>query len=350
MQKIKPVKISSRLHKDLRASLNQIKTLLKKSHTENKPQRLKLIYDIFKTALELAHDSQGSQNLKIASITLQELRYSFKIFFPHRFAKKITMFGSARVLINSPLYNQAKKFAELATKKGYNVITGGGPGIMAAGNEGSNKTGFGLNIRLPFEKGANKFIDENNRLVNYKYFFTRKLFLVKEASAGVFFPGGFGTFDEGFEMLTLLQTGKTQPIPIVFIEPKGYGFWQKFFVFLGELRERKFISQHDGVFYTYLNSPASAINYIQRFYKNYHSLRFINDTVIFRLKKPLSPERFTLLKCKFAGLSADGEFTQSGALPEEKDDYELNHLFRISFKPSHPNYTGFRELINFINK
>ena len=194
------------------------------------PAKQKILADIFRSALKLTQDSPGTLNLKISSSVLKELRYSFKKFAPYKHHPKITIFGSARTPENHPLYKLAKDFAAEAVKRNYMIITGGGPGIMAAGNEGAEKYGFGLNIRLPVEQSANQFIDAEKLLINYKYFFTRKLFLVKEAAAFAFFPGGFGTFDEAFEVLTLLQTGKSNMIPVVFLETKGFGYWEPAFL------------------------------------------------------------------------------------------------------------------------
>ncbi len=208
------------------------------------PAKQKILADIFRSALKLTQDSPGTLNLKISSSVLKELRYSFKKFAPYKHHPKITIFGSARTPENHPLYKLAKDFAAEAVKRNYMIITGGGPGIMAAGNEGAEKYGFGLNIRLPVEQSANQFIDAEKLLINYKYFFTRKLFLVKEAAAFAFFPGGFGTFDEAFEVLTLLQTGKSNMIPVVFLETKGFGYWEPLVKFLvGVMLKKGFISK-----------------------------------------------------------------------------------------------------------
>ena len=180
---------------------------------------------------------------------------------------------------------------------------------MAAGNEGAEtKGGFGLNIRLPMEQSANPFIDPQKMLIHYKYFFTRKLFLVKEAAAFVFFPGGFGTFDEAFEVLTLLQTGKSNMIPVVMLEPKNFGFWGPWSKFIEEdVMGKGFISVSDKSLYRVYNTPADALNHIEFFYKNYHSMRFVKDIAVVRLKKALAPAALAKLNREFGFLSKDGK-------------------------------------------
>jgi uncharacterized protein (TIGR00730 family) len=318
---------------------------------EQKPARLQVLTDIFKSVIKLAKESPGTLNLKITSTVLKELRYSFKMFYPHRFTQKITIFGSARVPPEAPLYAATKKFAAEAVKRKYMIITGGGPGIMAAGNEGAEKEGFGLNIRLPVEQTPNPFIEPKNMLIHYKYFFTRKLFLVKEASAFVFFPGGFGTFDEAFEVLTLLQTGKTSIIPVIFFEPKGFGFWDAFKKFMDkDVMSRGFISKSDECLYRFFNTPAEALDHIDNFYRVYHSTRFVKEKVSLRLKKKLSQKLMNEIHREFTFLSLNGKFEQSGALDEERNEPELNELPRLVFPFDRRDFGSLRRLIDFINK
>lgn len=318
---------------------------------EQKPARLHQLNEIFKAALKLAKENPGTLNLKITASVLKELRFSFKIFAGHRHTKKITIFGSARTPPNSPLYDFAKRFAALAVQRKYMVITGGGPGIMAAGNEGAEKEGFGLNIRLPFEQSANPFIDPKSMLINYKYFFTRKLFLVKEAAAFAFFPGGFGTFDEAFEVLTLLQTGKTNLIPVVFLEPKGFGFWEGFCNFIErEVLSRHFISADDKVLYRVFHTPEDALQHIDLFYRNYHSMRFIKEKIAIRLKKAPSADLMAKIHKKFSALSLDGKFGLADALAEEGNEPELEGLTRLVFSCDRKDFANLRRLIDFINE
>lgn len=328
-----------------------LETLLHTLAKEQKPNRLLILKDIFKAVVKLARESSGTLNLKIASTVLKELRYSFKMFYPHRFTPKITIFGSARVPSNTPLYALAKKFASEAVKRNYMIITGGGPGIMAAGNEGAEKGGFGLNIRLPVEQTPNPFIDQKNMLIHYKYFFTRKLFLVKEACAFVFFPGGFGTFDEAFEVLTLLQTGKTNLIPVVFVEPADFGFWKSFQRFMKkDVLGREFISESDESLFYFSHSPEDALDHIGRFYRNYHSMRFVKDRAVIRLKKPLTDTVLKKLTHNFSFLSVDKKFAQTEPLEEENNEPELKHLTRLVFPFDRRDFGSLRRLIDFINE
>ena len=319
---------------------------------EQTPLRRKIISEIFRATIKLAKENPGSLNLKISATALKELRYSFKMFRPHRQIPKITMFGSARIAPNDPLYQLAKEFAQKAVKRKYMVITGGGPGIMAAGNEGATaKGGFGLNIKLPFEQSANSFIDPEKGLIHYKYFFTRKLFLVKEAWAFAFFPGGFGTFDEAFEALTLLQTGKTNLVPVVFIETKGYGYWSEVVEFLNKVMLKKgLISSTDSHLYKVCHTAEEALNHFEMFYKNYHSTRYVGDWVSIRIKKPISEKAIDKANQHFKELFSAGSLHSSKPLPEEENEPEIKELPRLVFKWAKKDFGTLRHLIDFINE
>lgn len=315
----------------------------------NKPSHTSVVMNIFRTAMKLAKESPGTLNLKITATTLNELRASFRTFSPHRQSPKITMFGSARVPAKTPLYEFTKDFAAQAVKRKFLVITGGGPGIMAAGNEGAEKGGFGLNIRLPFEQSANPFIDHDTMLVNYKYFFTRKLFLVKEAWAFAFFPGGFGTFDEAFEVLTLLQTGKTNLIPVVLLEPPRFGYWKTFMDFVKKgLLKHGFIGESDLSLFKVFTNSKDAIEHIEHFYRIYHSMRFVGRRLVLRIKKPLSAKLLAEVNDKFGELT-EGEIVQSGALPEEDNEPAHKDLTRLVFSFDRQDYGKLRRLIDYIN-
>lgn len=318
---------------------------------DQKPAKIKLLNDIFRAAVKLARDNPGTLNLKISASVLKELRFSFRMFSAHRNIPKITMFGSARVPATSPLYRFAKSFAEEAVGRNFMVITGGGPGIMAAGNEGAaGDKGFGLNIRLPFEQDPNPFIDSAQRLIHYKYFFTRKLFLVKEASAFAFFPGGFGTFDEAFEVLTLIQTGKSTLIPIVLVEPKGFGFWEGFNRFVETcLVKKKFINATDRQLYAVFHSPKLAMDHVEHFYRNYHSMRFVKERAVIRLRHSLTPKVLDKLGRTFGHLALDGQFMMTQPLVEEQNEPELGHLPRLVFGFDRQSFGNLRSLIDFIN-
>jgi len=319
---------------------------------EQTPLRRKIISDIFKATIRLAKENPGSLNLKISATALKELRFSFKMFRPHRQSPKITMFGSARIAPSDPLYSLAMDFARKAVKRKYMVITGGGPGIMAAGNEGATaKGGFGLNIKLPFEQSANSFIDPEKGLINYKYFFTRKLFLVKEAWAFAFFPGGFGTFDEAFEALTLLQTGKTNLVPVVFLETPNCGYWSEVIAFLNKVMLKKgLISESDRYLYKVCHSPEEALDHFDAFYKNYHSTRYVGDVVSIRIKKALSEKAIDKINHTFSKFLSAGPIKASGPLPEEDNEPEIKDLPRLVFKWTKKDFGTLRHLIDFINE
>jgi uncharacterized protein (TIGR00730 family) len=317
---------------------------------DQKPGRLKVLQEIFRSAVKLAQESPGTLNLKITSTVLKELRYSFKIFASFRHSPKITMFGSARVPPETPLYAFAKKFAAESVARKYMIITGGGPGIMAAGNEGASlDSGFG-NIRLPFEQSANPFIDQKRKLLHYKYFFIRKLFLVKEAAAFVFFPGGLGTLDEAFEVLTLLQTGKTNLIPVVLLEPKGFGFWTKMMKFLDEVALKQgFISEQDASLFRVYHTPKEALDHFDKFYSTYHSMRYVKEGIIIRLKRDLSDAAVKKLNLDFADFFHLGKIKKTGPIPEELNEPELSDLPRLFFPFDKRDFGTLRRLVDAIN-
>lgn len=332
-------------------SWEELEKLLHTTIQDQKPARLKILSEIFKAAIKLAKESPGTLNLKITATVLKELRYSFKMFYPHRHRPKITMFGSARVPPATDLYDFAKRFATEAVERDFHIITGGGPGIMAAGNEGAEGKGFGLNIRLPAEQSANPFIDDENMLIHYKYFFTRKLFLVKEACAFAFFPGGFGTFDEAFEVLTLLQTGKSPLFPVVLLEPEGYGYWSKVVALLDTVILKKgFISESDKALYHVFHNPKAALDHIQKFYRIYHSMRFVKGKLVLRLRKRPSATQLAKIQKNFGELSAGATMSLSGPLPEEGNEPELKDLDRLVIPFARQDYGALRRLIDFINE
>lgn len=316
-----------------------------------KPARVKALTDILRSILRLAKDSPGTLNLKITATVLRELRYSFKIFYPFRFTPKLTIFGSARVLPNTPLYDFAKQFSQEAVKRKFLVMTGGGPGIMAAGNEGADgEGGFGLNIKLPVEQSANPFIDAEKRLIHYKYFFTRKLFLVKEAWAFAFFPGGFGTLDEAFEVLTLMQTGKSNLIPVVMMEPKGSRFWRNFTDFIKKgLLSGGYVSDSDKHLFHVFHTPKEALDHIEQFYKNYHSMRLVKEKLVIRIKKAISPIALKKINKDFKDLSSGQPVHLSGPLTEEENEPEFKNLPRLVFPFDHRDYGRLRLLVNYLN-
>src|SRR5580704_10602388 len=230
------------------------------------------LLEILETVVRLASDGTARLDLKIANAALKEMREGFEVFSPYRHIRKVTMFGSARTLPSDPLYAQARDLSALLAQHGWSTVTGAGPGIMAAGLEGAGPDhSFGINIRLPFEQSANEFIASDPKLVSMKYFFTRKLLLIKESYGYAVLPGGFGTLDEAFELLTLLQTGKAEPAPVVLLEVAGGSYWKAWERFLiDEVASRRLISPGDRCLYRIVDRVEDAADEILNFYRNYH--------------------------------------------------------------------------------
>jgi len=232
------------------------------------------------------------------------------------------------------------------------IVTGGGPGIMEAGNKGAEAgKEFALNIRLPFEQKPNPYIDEKDKIINYKYFFTRKLFFIKETDATALFPGGFGTHDEGFEMLTLIQTGKSKPRPVVYIEPKGstyWGVWKSFVT--DELLRNGFIDKEDLNLFCVVDNVDDAIAYIDNFYRVYHSLRYVVGLTVLRLNREISAETLRSINENFNDILTGGDIAQTGPLKEEIMKGEYLDLPRLIMKFNRHDYGRLYELIHAINK
>lgn len=311
-----------------------------------------LLQEILTTCVKLGMESQDIGDLKLINNSLKELRYSFKIFYPYRNIKKAVIFGSARSAKLSAEYLMAEEFADKITKKGYMVVTGGGPGVMEAGNKGAGQgKDFALNIRLPFEQKPNPYLDEKERLINFKYFFTRKLIFIKETDATALFPGGFGTNDEGFEALTLIQTGKSRPRPVVLMEPKGSTYWAGWLNFLEEqLVKNGFINKQDFNLFHLAHSADEALKYIENFYKVYHSLRYVTGLTVLRLNRPLSDKALKSINCEFKDILAEGEIIPSAALKEELEKKEYPELARLVMKFNLRDYGRLFHLIRVINE
>ncbi|MFH1753685.1 MAG: TIGR00730 family Rossman fold protein [Candidatus Omnitrophota bacterium] len=310
-----------------------------------------ILREIFTTVVKLGNESSDYGDLKLVNNALKELRYSFKIFSPYRKAKKVVIFGSARSEKTSAEYKMAEEFARLITAKGYIVVTGGGSGVMEAGNKGAQAgREFALNIRLPFEQKPNPYIDEKEKLINFKYFFTRKLIFIKETDATALFPGGFGTNDEGYEILTLVQTGKSKPRPIVLMEPEGSAYWTAWLHFAkNQLIKTGFIDKDDLSFFRLVTKTEDAIKYIENFYKVYHSIRYTGGRTILRLNKKLSEKTLKSLNQKFKGILTDGKISPSPPSDEETQRGEYLNLPRIAMKFNNRDYGKLFQMIDFIN-
>jgi hypothetical protein len=309
-----------------------------------------LLAEMIITVARLARDECGRGELKILNSALKELRYAFKVFAPYSDIRKVTIFGSARTGEQDPAYKAAVDFASRLSSKNWMVITGAGNGIMRAGHGGAGrKASFGVAIRLPFEQSANEIIARDPKLVTFKYFFTRKLMFVKEASAIALFPGGFGTQDECFESVTLVQTGKANPMPIVMVDPPGGRYWPHWREYVGEqLLKNKMINPEDFDLFKMTDDVDEAVQEVLHFYRVYHSSRYVQNLLAVRLNRPLSARLLDRLPIDFADLLSEGSFEQtSGPLEEENGEYP--DLPRLVFAFNRLSPARLRHMIDVLN-
>jgi uncharacterized protein (TIGR00730 family) len=310
-----------------------------------------LIIETIAVALKLLRDDTNRGDLKLINKSLKELRYALKVFAPYRTVRKVSIFGSARTPSDAPDYQAALQFGRRMADAGWMVITGAGGGIMAAGHGGAGaEPSFGLAIRLPFEQKTNEFISGDKKLINFKYFFTRKLMFLRSSHGIALFPGGFGTMDEGFEVLTLVQTGKSVPIPIVCVDKPGGDFWLGWDDYVRRhLLGRKLISEEDLHLYKLTDSVDEAVAETLGFYRNYHSVRFTRDEMIMRLQKAPTPEQLDHINTRFADLLVSGTFRVTDALPIERDEPSLSALPRLVFNFNRRDHGRLRTLIDYLN-
>ena len=315
--------------------------------TANRDQLL----EILETVTRLASSGAERLDLKITNAALKEMAEAFAMFAPYRHVRKITMFGSARTLPSDPLYAHARDLARLLAAHGWSTVTGAGPGIMAAGLEGAGPDkAFGINIRLPFEQGANQFIADNPKLVSMKYFFTRKLLLIKESFAYAVLPGGFGTIDEAFELLTLIQTGKAEPAPVVFLEVPGYNYWKSLDRFLtDEVASRHLIGPDDRTLYRVVDTVPEAAAEVLGFYRNYHSLRWVGDTLVLRLESKPTADEVSELSQRFADVTAGPIRILDGPLAAERRSVDFPDMARVALRFDRLSYARLRQLIDALN-
>lgn len=310
------------------------------------------LYRVMRHTIDrLEKDQTARGDLKILSRTLRELRYAFTVFRPYRRRRKVTIFGSARTQPDHPEYQSAVALGEQMAEHGWMVITGAGGGIMEAGHRGAGReASMGLNIMLPFEQSANEYIVGDPKLVTMKYFFTRKLMFVKECSAVVCLPGGFGTLDEALETLTLMQTGKQTMIPLVLLDHPGGTYWSDLGKFINkQLLGGGMISPEDVSLYKITNSVEEAIDETLGFYTVYHSMRYVNDRLVFRLKKKLTDQQLEKIQDDYADILVDGTFQQRSAMAEESGEPDLADMPRLVFHFDRRALGRLRMLINFIN-
>ncbi len=310
-----------------------------------------LMAEMIQTILKLAGDEANRGDLKILNRSLKELRYAFKVFAPYRSVRKVSIFGSTWVKEEDPYYQLALALGRRLADEGFMIITGAGSGIMQAGHEGAGRErSFGVNILLPFGQPANEYIFDDPKLVTFHFFFTRKLIFVKEADAVVFFPGGFGTHDEVMESLTLTQTGKSQIVPILFVDLPGRGYWEEWKGFVQKrMLSQGFISEQDLSLVKVFEDVESAVQEIKRFYLNYHSYRFVSSDLVIRLENPPTAGLIKKLNEDFQDVLTEGEVRQTGPLPEEADDPDTLHLNRLLVPFNRSGFGRLRQMIDVIN-
>ena len=313
---------------------------------ENRDQ----LFEILATVARLATDRADRLDLKITNAALKEMRNAFKVFEPHRHVPKVTIFGSARTLPDDPLYAQTRDLAEALAARGWMVVTGAGPGIMAAGVQGAGlEHSLGVNIRLPFEQESSDLIAAEN-LVTMKYFFTRKLMLMKESAGFVVMPGGFGTLDEAFELFTLAQTGKADPKPVVLLEVEGGTYWHAWEHFLREeVLGRHLISAPDLDLYRITDDVDVAVAELTGFYRNYHSLRYVGDRLVIRLRRVPAERDLTELSERYHDLLVAGAIERTGPLPPEVADDDHVDLPRVALRFNRFHFSRLDALIRDLN-
>ena len=332
---------------ELLKRLEAILTGGNRSHTDVRQLTRLLI-----ATANLAEGASSSLDVKIASSAVEEMGRAFEMFAPYRGVPKVTIFGSARTTPDNPIYEVTVRTAAALADAGFMVLTGAGPGIMEAGMVGAGRErSIGVSIRLPFEQGANSVIAGDTKYVSMRYFFTRKLMLVKESSAFLCLPGGFGTLDETFELLTLAQTAKTVPVPTVLLEVPGQPFWTPLMNAMEPLLlEQGLISPNDTSLYRITDQVEVAIDEITHFYSNYHSIRFVNDRMYIRMKRPIPTEAFSALAARLSYLSVDGVLMQTEATSEEIADDDAVDLPRIALSYGFNGYSDLRVLIDALNE
>jgi uncharacterized protein (TIGR00730 family) len=326
----------------------RVRQLVRDWGTQKSPA---LIEEMITTALRIARDEMSVADLKLINRSVKEMRSAAKIFAPFKHLRKVVVFGSARTQPDSPDYKVATDFACEMVRHGFMLITGGGDGIMGAVQRGAGRAhSFALNIRLPSEQRVNEVIEGDPKLITLNYFFTRKLSFVKEAHAFALFPGGFGTMDEAFEVLTLMQTGKARILPVVLLDRPRGKYWETWTQFLTErLLKFGFISEEDFALFKIKHSAQDAAAEITEFYKIFHSARWVGERFVIRLNHCLSSDSIADLNKEFADIVRAGEIVQRAALPGEENELEIRDLPRLIFAPLRGRFGRFRQLIDAIN-
>jgi uncharacterized protein (TIGR00730 family) len=309
------------------------------------------VTDIIENALKILTDVKDTGDVRVIQTAVRELRYAYRLFAPYAQKRKVTIFGSARTAASKQEYQQAVEFGQKIVKAGFMVITGAGPGIMQAGHEGAGpENSFGVNIRLPWEQSANPVIREDKKLVTFKYFFTRKLIFIRHSDAIVLFPGGFGTMDEGYEAITLMQTGKSQLMPLVLVDRPGGTYWKTWDKQVREhLLRDQLISPDDLNLYSITDNADEAVKIVTRFYRNFHSTRFVKDLFIIRLNHAPTESAIEAMNEDFGDIVVGPAIKRIEPTPEEQEDNDQLGLQRIAFGFNRRDYGRLRQLIDVLN-
>jgi len=310
-----------------------------------------LIFELVVSAVRLARDHADRGDLKMANAALKEMRYAFHVFEPYRAQRKVAIFGSARTQPDDPLYHQARRFARAVAARDWMVITGAGPGIMEAGIEGAGADrAFGVSIRLPFEPATSHLVADDPKLVSFRYFFTRKVTFVKEADAFVLLPGGFGTLDEAFELLTLIQTGKAQAGPIVLLDTPGGTYWERWLAFVrAELLSPHYVSDHDLGLLSVTDDVDTAVDQVTDFFRNYRSQRFVDGRLVLRFEHAPDDATLARLSDEFADIVRRGRLERVDPSPAEQADHDDLDAERVAFWFDRRGWSRLRELIERLN-
>ena len=308
--------------------------------------------ELLLNALKCKRDDLEILDLKVLRRAISEFRYAARIFKPYRKTRKVSIFGSARTREDDPHFKMAVEFARLLAQDDFMVITGAADGIMKAGNIGAGAAkSFGVNILLPFEQSANEVILDDPKLITFKYFFTRKLFFLMEAHGVALFPGGFGTHDEGFETLTLVQTGKAPPMPLLLMETPESNYWIKWDEFVREqLLSRELISPEDVSLYKICNSPQAGIDWVIHFYSTFHSVRQVRNRLVLRLEKAVTDEHVERLNDTYSDIVVKGRIEKTAALPQEANEPDLRDKPRLVFHFDRSRMARLNQMILEINE
>lgn len=330
----------------------ETRQLLQALKIELSSTRHSLYYEnMIDTMLKMLRFGLAEDDLKLMAASLHEQYKTLKLFAPYKDFRKVCMFGSARTPKDDPDYHMAESFAQEMTRRGFMIITGGGPGIMEAGNKGSDAgNSFGLNINLPFEQDANPFIKNSAKHMYFKYFFNRKLAFIRESDATVLFPGGYGTHDEGFELLTLIQNGRSRPRPVILMANPESTYWDQWEAFIhDQLLGRKLISPADTSLFKISKSVPEAIGLIEQFYRVFHSIKYLHNDCIIRLNGQLSEQTINTLNHDFLDIIKEGQFKQVPGIESGYDEGKYGHLFCLVFPFFKVKFGRLIQLIDFIN-